>query len=74
MSLKRMVNEDISFQVKRIYQKDLAKDCWSVQVWGLPHCRRCDYLATEDCGGVRIRKKILSGDYPVDGLLDASSG
>ena len=60
--------EGISVRVKRIYQKDLTSDCWNVQVWGLLHCRRCDYLATEDCGGQIIRKKILSGQYPLNGL------
>jgi len=55
---------------KRIYQSDLTPDCWSIQFWGLPHCRTCDYLATDECGGQRIRKKILSGQYPLHGLPD----
>jgi len=33
----------------------------------------CEYLATEECGGQRIRKKILSGKYPVNGLPDVGS-
>jgi hypothetical protein len=70
MSLKRTLNEDIPFRIKRIYQKDLTADCWSVQVWGLPHCRECDYLATEDCGGYAIRKRIFGGQYPTEGLPD----
>lgn len=60
-------------KTKRIYQKDLTSDCWSIQIWGLPYCRTCEYLATEDCGGYRIRKKILSGEYPVHGLPDVGS-
>ena len=73
-----MSNEGISFNVKRIYQKDLTPDCWSVQVWGLPYCsgfgdygQMCEYLASEECGGQGIRKKILAGEYPMNGLPDA---
>ena len=61
------------FKIKRIYQKDLTSDCWLVQVWGLPYCRMCEYLATDECGGYRIRKKILTGKYPVHGLPDVGS-
>lgn len=53
-----MGNEGISFKVKRIYQKDLTPDCWSIQFWGLPYCsgfgdydQMCEYLGTEECGG-----------------------
>ena len=63
--------EGISVKAKRIYQKDLTSDCWPVQFWGLPHCRTCDYLASEDCGGQGIRKNILTGNYPLNGLPDA---
>ena len=64
-------------KTKRINQKDLSSDCWSIQGWGLPYCsgfgdydQMCEYLATEECGGQRIRKKILIGKYPVNGLPD----
>ena len=57
-------------KTKRIYQKDFTSDCWSIQVWGLPYCRTCEYLATEDCGGYDVRKKILSGEFPLNGLPD----
>ena len=66
-----METEGVSFKVKSIYQKDLTPDCWSVQFWGLPYCRTCEYLATEDCGGYGIRKMILTGGYPIHGLPDA---
>ena len=59
-------------KAKKVYQKDLIPDCCSVQVWGLPYCRTCEYLATEECGGYAIRKKILAGNYPVNGLPDVS--
>jgi len=72
-----METEEFSFRVKRIYQKNLTSDCWSIQFWGLPYCsgfgdydQMCEYLATEECGGQQIRKKILSGEYPVNGLPD----
>lgn len=75
-----MSNEGISFRVKRIYQKDLTSECWPVQVWGLPYCSgfgdydsMCEYLGTEDCGGQGIRRKILAGKYPLNGLPDVGS-
>jgi len=50
-----------------------------VQVWGIDYCSgsgdpksACEYLGTEECGGEEIRKMILSGKYPKDGLPDAS--
>jgi len=66
------------FLVKtKIRQSDLTPECWSIQVWGLPYCsglgnyqQMCKYLASEECGGQRIRKKILRGKYPVNGLPD----
>jgi len=64
-------------RTKRIYQKDLTSDCWMVQVWGLDYCSGfadpdnvCEYLGTDECGGERIRKLILAGKYPKDGLPD----
>lgn len=66
-------------KAKIINQMDLTSDCWSVQIWGLPYCsgfgdpnKKCGYLATDECGGYRIRKMILSGKYPVNGLPDVS--
>jgi len=64
-------------RAKTIRQSCLTSDCWPVQVWGLPYCSgfgdadaMCEFLATEDCGGVRIRKLIMTGNYPKDGLPD----
>lgn len=59
-------------KTKVISSKGLTPECWLIQAWGLPYCRECSYLATEDCGGYRIRKNILSGKYPKDGLPDVS--
>jgi hypothetical protein len=55
---------------KIVMQSDLSSDCWTIQIWGLTRCRECEYLATEECGGYRIRRKILSGRYPKHGLPD----
>jgi len=33
----------------------------------------CEYLATEECGGQRIKKKILAGEYPLNGLPDSNA-
>ncbi len=59
-------------KVKVISSRGLTSECWPVQFWELPYCRTCDYLATEECGGYRIRKEILLGKYPKGGLRDVS--
>lgn len=68
----------LEIRTKRIYQKDLTSECWPIQFWGLPYCsgfgdyeRMCEYLGTDECGGQRIRKKILRGKYRLNGLPDA---
>jgi len=63
-----------SARTKIISSRDLTSECWSIQFWGLPYCRKCDYLATEKCGGYLIRRKIFSGKYPRSGLSDLSDG
>ncbi len=55
-------------KIKIISSADLTSECWSIQFWGFEHCRECEYLATEDCGGYRLRKDILAGRYPKEGL------
>jgi len=69
---------EFEVRTKKIYQSNLTSDCWPVQVWGLSYCsgfgdynQMCEYLATEECGGQAIRKKILAGRFPVCGLPDA---
>jgi hypothetical protein len=59
-------------KTKIISSSSLTPECWSVQFWGMPYCCKCEYLATEDCGGYRIRREILSGSYPKNGLTDQS--
>jgi hypothetical protein len=74
----RLGGQKFDVKTKRIYQKDLTSDCWPVQVWGLPYCsgfgdyeNMCEFLATDECGDQIIRKRILSGKYPVNGLPNA---
>lgn len=76
----RLGGQEYSVKTKRVYQKDLTSDCWSVQVWGLPYCSgfgdseaMCEFLATDECGGQAIRKRILAGEFPFSGLPDAPS-
>ncbi|MBW1731391.1 MAG: hypothetical protein JRJ75_10955 [Deltaproteobacteria bacterium] len=59
-------------QTKVISSRYLTSECWSIQFRGLPHCRECEYLATEMCGGLRTRKSILAAEYPLQGLPDIS--
>lgn len=73
--------QEFAVRTKRVYQGALTSDCWSVQVWGLPYCSgfgdpeaMCEFLATDECGGYSVRRKILRGKYPLHGLPDASSG
>lgn len=68
-------NQIVELKSKVISQAYLTSDCWSVQVWGLPYCSGhgdpdsiCEFLATEECGGQHIRKLMLRGEYPKDGL------
>jgi len=73
----RLGGQEFAVRTKRVYQKDLSSDCWPVQVWGLPYCsgfgdyeQMCEFLATDECGGQGIRKKILTGKYAKNGLPD----
>jgi len=67
--------ESFVVRTKIINSRYLTSECWPVQAWGLPHCIGCEYLATEECGGIRIRKEILRGKYPRSGLgSDTGSG
>lgn len=57
-------------KIKTINQSDLTSDCWSIQFWGISACDKCKFLDTPRCGGKKIRKLILDGKYPIDGLPD----
>jgi hypothetical protein len=60
--------------IKIISNRNLTSECLSIQFWDLPYCKKCEYLATEECGDYTIRKKIFSGRYPKSGLPDQSDG
>jgi len=62
--------EKLRYKTKVINSRYLTPECWSIQFWGLSYCKTCDYLATENCGGMRIRRDILAGKYPKYGLPD----
>jgi len=50
---------------KVIRSSDLTSECWPVQIRGLRYCsgmenrEPCEFLATKECGGHRIRHEIL---------------
>lgn len=44
---------------KVINQSELTADCWLIQFDGLKACNDCEFLDTEDCGGINIRKSLL---------------
>jgi len=67
-------NEKSAVRTKVIDSRYLTPECWSIQLWGLYHCRACEQLATRKCRGYRIRKEIFSGKYPTGGLPDLSDG
>jgi hypothetical protein len=67
-------------RAKTIRQSYLTSDCWPVQVWGLSYCSgfgdpsaMCEFLATDECGGVRIRRMIIKGEYSKNGLPDVQT-
>jgi hypothetical protein len=45
---------------KKINQGSLTSECWLIQMSGLTACNSCPVVNTEDCGGERIRKKLLN--------------
>jgi hypothetical protein len=76
--LENIGGKDFLVRAKRINHSDLSSDCWPVHIWGLPYCsgfgnpdNSCEYLDTDECGGIRIREMILAGKYPKNGLPDA---
>jgi len=43
-------------EVKVIPQGHMSSECWSIQVWGLDHCKTCPSENKKECGGKNIRK------------------
>ena len=57
-------------KMKTIKQLGLSSECFSVQIWGLEHCKTCEYRDTDECGGKNIRdtKKNENGkNIPLNG-------
>jgi len=46
--------------VKEINQKELSSECWLIQFTGLKACEKCEFLNKSDCGGKRIREKLVN--------------
>jgi hypothetical protein len=44
---------------KEIPQEELTSECWGIQFQGLTACEDCEFLDTDECGGVRIRELLL---------------
>jgi len=44
---------------KIIDQSKLTSDCLLIQFDGLNACKNCGVLGTKECGGKKIRKKLL---------------
>lgn len=42
---------------RTVRQRNLTGECWLVQMWGLDHCKTCEYKGSSECGGQEIRKK-----------------
>lgn len=62
----------VEVRSKVVKQGGLSSECWPVQVWGISYCTTCEFLDTEECGGVSIREAIKRGEFPEDGLPDQS--
>ena len=43
-------------KMKQVKQNEMTGECWSIQIWGVDYCRKCEYLGTKECGGKRILK------------------
>jgi len=39
---------------------DKISGCWTIQLFGMNHCRGCEFLNSKECGGESIRQLILS--------------
>jgi len=52
----KKVSEDSFSTGRSIPQAELTAECWLVQMAGLERCETCEFVDTEECGGVDIRK------------------
>jgi len=47
---------------KEIDDSKLTSECWLIQINGLDACKKCEFLNKKDCGGKKIRKKLLKNE------------
>jgi hypothetical protein len=40
---------------RSIPQFKFSAECWSIQMWGKGECEHCEFIDTDECGGVNIR-------------------
>jgi len=60
-SEKKVVNGTlVTTKTKMIDQSKLTSDCFFIQFNGLDACKNCELLNKKDCGGKKIRKKLLA--------------
>ena len=43
-------------QTRTVKQSNLTGECMMVQVWGIEHCKTCEYRNSSECGGKNIRQ------------------
>lgn len=48
--------EVVITETTNVNQSEMTGECWIVQFRGLTGCKECEFVDTEDCGGVDIRK------------------
>ena len=60
-SKMKVVNDTlVTTKTKMIDQSKLTSDCFFIQFNGLDACKNCELLNKKDCGGKKIRKKLLA--------------
>jgi len=53
---QRLMTQLSGPKMRQVRQSNLSAECMMVQVWGLDHCKTCEYKGTAQCGGQNIRK------------------
>ena len=48
-----------NLKVKTMKQSELTSECWLIQMWGINQCKTCEAFNTDECGGQKIREKLL---------------
>jgi len=53
---QRLMAKISSPQIRTVRQKNMTGECMMVQVWGIEHCKTCEYRNSRECGGKHIRQ------------------